>query len=292
MVLSNPFIKNIINKVYRRRQNCLIAIAGAVGTGKSWLSLKMAESLDPAFRVKTREQAKKILKERIIRKPLEFTKLLNENKLKTGSVVIIDEAGTSLSNRTWQSLNNRIINFILQTFRYKHLIVFFTLPNLTFLDIQARRLLNFYIETTGIDFVNRKTYTSIKRFQTNPRTGDIYRKRLKYPISSDNPRIITFDPFLWSRPSPILRNEYELFAKKFKKELVMELENVLKLSKEKEEKKNRPPPDLKAIADKIIKDYPDKRITAPFIKTLYPDISENQARIVRNYANDIQIRGG
>ena len=156
-------------RVYKQNKNFLCCIVGATGSGKSYTSISLAEQLNEKFS-----------DEYIIFNPKDFMKLIvDEEKTPMGTVIIYDELGVSMSARNWQSITNKIINYVLQTFRHRKLIVFFTVPDSQFVDKQTRKLFHAMFEMRSINIDKGYSVIKPKFIQTNPATGKVYHKYLR-----------------------------------------------------------------------------------------------------------------
>ena len=92
--------------------------------------MDLAEQIDPAFDIS-----------RVVFGADEFINLLNtDESLVKGSVIMWDEAGVGMPAREWYSLSNRIISYVVQTFRVKGYILIMTTPSLKYIDSQIRAL--------------------------------------------------------------------------------------------------------------------------------------------------------
>jgi DNA-binding CsgD family transcriptional regulator len=105
--------------------------------------------------------------------------LINNGNLPSGSAILWDEAGIDASNRNWQGLINKLINFLLQTFRHKRLILIMTVPYTDFLDSNTRKLFHAEILTQSIDYANKVNKTKPQLIQYNPRNRKFYYKYLR-----------------------------------------------------------------------------------------------------------------
>lgn len=211
-----PLYQAIYDRIYKRKQNTLIVIVGGVGTGKSLLALRIGKELDPTFTEET-------LKERVVISPEQFLELVvnKKDKLKTGSVIIIDEAGTQLGSRDWYTVNNRVISYVLQTFRYQRLIVIFTLPNMSFLDVHARRMFDFYIETLKIDFSNNQTIAKVYGLSYDKMKPDKpYKKAFR--VRDEKGRKTKVSRFRFPKVNAKMVNVYEKYAQTFKERVAEE----------------------------------------------------------------------
>lgn len=190
MILTD-YIKK---RVLKRNKNFLGIITGETGSGKSYSAIKLAEDLDADFDIKN-----------IVFTPKEFMDRINSDELKRGSVIIFDEAGVGINSRSWQSTSNKLLNYVLQTFRHKNYIVIFTTPNLSFIDAGARRLFHYLFETVQI---LENDYVQIKPFQitSTNRAKKIY---YIYPTYSINGRKVKLTRCYIGLPSKKLTKEYE-----------------------------------------------------------------------------------
>jgi DNA-binding CsgD family transcriptional regulator len=195
------YIKSRISK----NKNFMAAIVGPTGSGKTYSSLRLAENLDPSFTV-----------ERVVFDPREFMAVLNSNKLSKGSVVVFDEAGIALNNRQWQSQANKLINFVLQSFRHKCYIVIFTAPDFAFVDSASRKLFHSCIETVTIDQRAKLCRVKPLLLQVNQRNGDIYYKYLRVKSSKG---LVPLKRIGLGLPSPSLIEAYELKKTNFTNEM-------------------------------------------------------------------------
>jgi len=116
-------------------ENVLAVFIGKPGAGKSFAALSLAEILDPDFSIK-----------RVAFNSTEFINILKDESIPSGSVIVFDEAGVGINAKQFQSTTNKMINYIMQVFRYRNLIVFFTVPHFDFIDKSTRSLFHAMIE--------------------------------------------------------------------------------------------------------------------------------------------------
>lgn len=247
-VSLHPFVKDMYNNIYRKKRNVTAAIAGAVGTGKSYTGLALACMLDSALKkTKTVKEAKEWLEKRVIRDPSQLNNLLNEEKVSFGDCLIFDEAGTSADSREWWQYKNKVLRYNMQIFRNKRLVTIFTMPNLKFLDKQARDLIEFYIETINVNYNKKRVSSRVRKLQTNPHSGDTYKKRPRYIVGGKK---VKFDFLNWPKPPEHICKAYEKFADKFKDKIREELQQQGEKMKEAEKVF-----DPKEKADEWIEEY-------------------------------------
>jgi|2_EtaG_2_1085320.scaffolds.fasta_scaffold06200_2 predicted Zn-ribbon and HTH transcriptional regulator/RNase adaptor protein for sRNA GlmZ degradation len=214
-------IEYIKQRVYKENKNFLCCIVGQTGSGKSYASVSLAEQLDPTFN-----------SDRIVYDFQQFMKVIETAK--KGQAIVFDEAGISISSRSWYSILNKLINYVLQTFRHKNLIVFFTVPDFSFIDAQTRKLIHCLMEVERID---RKRNSCIIRplfIQNNSRSGKLYFKYLRAIVES---KLVKIRKIAVKKPSKELLKEYEKSKDKFTKKLNKEITLDFKAEKKKLVKK-------------------------------------------------------
>lgn len=109
-------------------------------SGKSFNSMSIGLDLDSNFDI-----------DRVVFTPEEFIKVVKSG-LPPGSVILWDEAGVGLSSREWYSLQNKMISYVLETFRRDNLILIMTTPNMSYIDKKVRTLFHGYAETIDPTF--------------------------------------------------------------------------------------------------------------------------------------------
>lgn len=139
-------------------------VLGITGSGKSSSAMAFCKAIDPKFDI-----------DRIVFEPEDFLALVNSN-LPYGSAILCDEIGAWLSSRDWYSLQNKLMSIVLETYRYKRLCVFWTVPNVRMVDVNLRDLCHAILETVAIDRKRNICQCKFKYHQINPITGKSYDK--------------------------------------------------------------------------------------------------------------------
>lgn len=203
------YIKNRIKNM----KNFLGITTGPTGSGKSWSALSICLMADPTF-----------TPERIVFSMKELMKLINEGDLKSGSAILWDEAGIDASNRSWQSLTNKMINFLLQTFRHKRIILIMTTPYLDFVDSNTRKLFHAEITTEKIYKDKKEVQTKPMVIQYNSKNKKFYYKYLRVNTGKGTSPVKK-----WNIPKPPqwLVDEYEELKTKFTSALNKDIEKQL-----------------------------------------------------------------
>jgi len=136
---KDPFVI-YINKRIALNKNCIIAIVGDTGSGKSMAALRMGEVLDRNFCI-----------DRVVFKGHEFLNAIRQD-WPSGSVIKFDEGGVDWGARKFMSFLNQALGVALQTVRYKNHIIILTVPDISFIDTQCRKLMHILIKTDNIDY--------------------------------------------------------------------------------------------------------------------------------------------
>lgn len=199
-------------------ENFLMLIIGMPGKGKSWAAARIASLIDPLF---TAKQFCVSYSE-FLETMNELARLYDSGIDVSGRVIVFDEFQQGAGARKWHSKVNEAINDVLQTFRYLNLIVLFTSPHLSFVDINARAVMHCQITMkkkhlrAGVSEA-KVTFTEIKNDPRNPSDKLFYFA----------PRIKTDDGMLrltamyFKKPGVKLRNAIDKKINHFKSQTVM-----------------------------------------------------------------------
>lgn len=249
-VCEDPFNAEIWRVVNVHNRNALIIVEGPPGTGKSYWCLKKAQDLDPNFFHMPKLKAED-LAHRILFKPSMFAKVLNEETLYKGAVIIIEEGGVQADHRKWFTFNNMVFNYIFQTFRYMNLIVFVNVPVIQYVDSDVQKMFQYYVQTLNVTTQN-KNRVKIMKQQYSSIMKKIYRSHLRYKV---NNQWIKFNEWHSPKPAPRLCNEYEKLHKQFKSGLIEDLaKEMAMLDKQEAIKKHRVLINEDEAVEKILKD--------------------------------------
>lgn len=158
-----------LKKRQKHHNNTLIMIQGETGSGKSYSAIQKAIEYDSDFKI-----------EQCVRDFREFMQLINADwfQEKKNKVVVFDEPQISISSRNWQSLTNKLMNYILSTFRHQQIVVFFVAPYKTFLDSQSMKLVHVVMTTRGIDRKKNLCTVKFSIEQYNPNMDKYYHHSL------------------------------------------------------------------------------------------------------------------
>lgn len=208
-------------------RNWLAIITGETGSGKSWTAVKMGETLS--------QMTKQPFTDANIM--FEAADLLDFIQKSTPrSVAILDEAGVDLAAREFMSQRNRSMGKVFQVFRYKQLALIWTLPDLSMIDIQIRKLAHTFCETLPIDYKNEKTQIKWFNIFIDRWTGDITRQypRIKIGGVTYVTRVLKF-----GKPSMDIVRPYEKKKNVFFTKLLMDAQNDILAAQNKPQVKKK-----------------------------------------------------
>jgi len=129
-----------INWRLSKNMNFVVAVVGGTGSGKSYVSLRLAKLLDPNF-----------CDQQICFYPEEVLALIDRKDMRHRPI-IFDEAGVGIDSRKWQSTINKLLMNVFETFRSRGNVLIYTMPKLQFIDKKARNLLHAVIRTVKIEY--------------------------------------------------------------------------------------------------------------------------------------------
>lgn len=174
-IYSNPIYYRTYNIVFKKKKGCSFLVCGGGGCGKSWGSIKMGEDLDPNFNIN-----------RIVFTAAEFIRLVKNEKLPPGSVIVFDETTGSeegLDSRDALSIGNKRISNFMSMCRVLRLILFWIAPVKSTMDKRLRLFNN--TGTFNFIRVNFKEKTSIASFKWNLIKGDSEKNWEVFPAIFD-----------------------------------------------------------------------------------------------------------
>ncbi len=217
-------------------KNCLVAIVGATGSGKSlsgvtilyWTYVYMygkPPTLD-------------YMKEHWFFTGKNFLKKMNDPKLKLKEGNLWDEMGTSASHKTHQSLQNRAIGWLVQTFRNLQQLVIFTVPTLAFVDASVRKLLHYQLEARTILKSEKICIIKPLILQYNIRMDKTFYHNFMYPSSDEPGMMDEVDVIGIPLPPPEFVKAYEELSFKFKSDFNIKLQGLLERAEQKDNFEN------------------------------------------------------
>ena len=213
-IKKEPYWVSYIRGRIAKKKNFLGMISGPTGSGKSWTGLSICSMVDPTFGP-----------DRIITSMKQLMKLINYGKLKKGSAILWDEAGIDIDAKSWQSLTNKLINSLLQTFRHKQFILLFTAPYMDFIDAGTRKLFHAEFSVLSIDYTKKKTKIRPQLIQYNSRFKKFYYKYLR--VTKPPRGVVKISKWNVPKPPNWLIGEYEAIKTDFTTKLNISIEKQL-----------------------------------------------------------------
>lgn len=217
-----PLIRYALKRTTQDNKNLIGVFCGPTGSGKSYGILRLAEVLDNKFNMTRCEF-----------KALDFIRMINQliknDLIYPGMVVIWDELGAEHSAREFMTLTNRVVNYFFQTCRHYNMILLMTVPVLTFIDSNTRKVLHFIGEMQGVETSKGISKVKIKIVQTNVITGKSYMKFLRYQL---NGRRFVSKKITLKLPSKELIHQYEIDKSAYTKESYVDYQHRLEIQEQ------------------------------------------------------------
>lgn len=217
------YFPSYVLKRIENNQNFLFVICGSVGSGKSYAGIKYGQMLDPDFDVRN-----------IIFSPQQFMSLINERtkNLKRGAYIMWDEMQLGMSHLEYQSVQARLINYVLQTFRHRNFILCVTAPHFSFLNASVRKLFHSRWETQGLNYKENTCKIKPLILQCSQSTNKIYQKYLR--VWTKERGIFPLKALHLSLADKKLIKNYEDKKQKFLQSFNRDIEVDLKMNSKKE----------------------------------------------------------
>lgn len=208
----------IRERIREKNKNAICVFTGETGSGKSYSALRLGEIVDKEFSL-----------DHLVFRPLDFLDLVNSSALETGSVIVWDEMGLGMPAREWNSLFNKSIGYVLQSFRFRNLCLLMTVPDQAFIDAQARALFHYLFEAEHINEDAETVSCNVLRVEHSARFHKDY---AKHPIvrTPDGPAKMRTVEF--GLPSSSLRKAYEERRAAFMSTYYRELRESLEMTGE------------------------------------------------------------
>jgi hypothetical protein len=182
------------------------AVVGREGSGKSHSALSIARTVDPSFTA-----------DDVFFDPQDLLEAFDSDDYGRGNVIVLDEAGVGLGNRSWYDKEQILLNQTLQTVRDDNMGVFFTLPRLEELDSQTIGRLHAFVEMLDTHPDEGWAVAKWKNINlTRDGRGGEYKKYTRLRVEGVNKRITRFGV---SAPPSDLVAAYERRKESFKADL-------------------------------------------------------------------------
>ena len=219
-------VKRVVHRIDNGK-NALIPVVGQTGSGKS---TSMVGHFHKAIYLYMHgeEPTDDYLISHVFFKAKPFMETMSkmsddlENKEKVETQVWIwDEAGIEAGHKEFMSVRNKILGWLVQTFRNLKQIVIFTTPSLSFIDASIRKMLHFYFEVVAVDKSRQLCIIKPLIMQYNTRMDKIYYHNFTYPDRRGY--IMEVDVMAVPRIPPKLEEKYEWEKNKFTAQLNREI---------------------------------------------------------------------
>lgn len=163
--IKDRFDNKVIKDLQKNDKDCIIAIDGKEGSGKSTLGLQWCKYIDPSFNLS-----------RVVFTPEEFREAIYNAK--KGQAIMFDEAFTGFSSRAALSGVNRTLISLMMQIRQKNLFIVIILPTVFLLDryislFRTRILVHVY-ENNGRRGYFRVYSSKKKRFLIMHKDAKVY----------------------------------------------------------------------------------------------------------------------
>jgi len=172
-------LMNYIKKRVNANKNWLVVTTGSPGSAKSYSNLRCGEEwYDFWFK-------EKFPIENVCFSIDDVMDGLTKKGNRPGELYILEEAGTLINSKDFQSKINKLFNFYMQSFRCKNIILMFNLPLLGQLDKSTRLLVHSHFITSKV--IKTAKVCHIKPFfiQVNQDTEKVYRKYLRKSVKRE-----------------------------------------------------------------------------------------------------------
>jgi len=215
---NKPAWIRYIKQRIKNNKNFLGMVIGPTGSGKSLAAITILNLLNKNFNI-----------DMVIFNGRDLMRLINYGDYKNNGNEVIgflwDEAGVDLSNRNWQSTTNKVINYLLQTFRHRNFVLLFTAPYMDFIDSATRKLFHATFETCGINKAKQTVTIKAKQLQYNGDKKKFYYHYLKNSIKGEGS--VKIKRWKIHRPFKELEDRYEKKKTNFTSKLNKEIEGTL-----------------------------------------------------------------
>ncbi len=222
-------IVTLTKKRIKLNLNMFCIFTGKLGSGKTWSGISYAQELDDDFNVD----------KQVVFDFRSCMGLINDEWFRNKKIKVIlwDEPQISISNRSWQSQINRLVNYLISTFRHQNIVLIMCAPYKDFLDVQTMKLLHWEFQCSSIDRKKKQCIVYLKWQQYNPQ------KKKTYPhplfILNKNNKQVQVNIWCVDKPSKESIKVYEKNKTTFTAQLNQSIQKTLDDMEKKPEPKPR-----------------------------------------------------
>ena len=236
LVLKKPGESAWVTYIKKRislNKNFLSFVSGSTGNSKSYSCLSVGNEIDPDGFGKQDHRL-----ERVVFTAEALMELINSGGLKKGSVIVFDEMGIAQSHLNWQSQTNKLLNYLMQSFRHRNLILLMNSPFMDFVDLSTRKLFHAEFSMQSIDYKKKEAIIKPQFLEYNARMRKFYYSRL-FVMKRKTEGAMQLD--LWRVPMPPkkLYQPYEIKKEAFTDKLNKSILDGLKMDRIKREEQVR-----------------------------------------------------
>ena len=213
-------------------KNCLIAIVGGTGSGKSFASVCILYWTHIYMHGEPPELG--YMRDHWFFESKDFLKKMNSPEIKKKELNLWDEMGVAASHKNHQALQNKAISWLVQTFRNLEQLVIFTVPTLAFVDKSVRNLLHYQLETRKILTTSSICIIKPLEIQYNIRMDKVYHHNLFWKADDGSGFMDEIDVVGIPLPPKDFAEAYEVKSWAFKAELNKKIQGMIERASEKE----------------------------------------------------------
>lgn len=222
MVNHNPILSYITQRI-KNNQNFLCVITGGTGSGKSYSALALALKVHEHHGISHKPQIIYDIEE-ILTTIGELLKHPKPSYYKPGLCLILDESGLTANSRNALTKVNKVLSMIVQSFRFMNLVVFFCLPDISFVDIHLRKMFHCHFVTKSIDKQKNICYLQPYKITTDQMTGELKRQPFR-DIAGYNHFVVR--QFGVNKPPEHILADYEKNKKDYMSKFYNKLKNEI-----------------------------------------------------------------
>lgn len=212
--IANQVIIEHIARRIERNANAFILVVGDVGSGKSYFAMDFALALGNRFSCSFDMSWVGFTAQ----KTLEV--VLREHK--PGQPILLDEMGVAMGSRRFMTKENIGMSFVLQTVRFLNQCILFTVPDLSFVDIHARKLFH-YLAICKPKFRGDKNFISFRKVEKSRKDPNkVFFKPIPYRARDES--IKYAGTYTTTKPHQWLLDAYE----KERREYILAMYNTQK----------------------------------------------------------------
>jgi hypothetical protein len=201
--------ENIWKRLNQQNQHYMGAVVGREGLGKSHSALSISKAVDPSFTA-----------DDVFFDPQALLEAFDSDEYGPGDMIVLDEAGVAMGNRSWYEKEQILLNQTLQTVRDDNMGVLICLPRLEELDSQTVGRLHSICEMLQVHPDKGYAVAKWKNItMTRDGTGKTYKKYPRMRINGVKKRVSRFGI---TAPDDDLAEAYEERKEAFKAELYEE----------------------------------------------------------------------